>query len=114
MRAGSRFLQRTRKSHWWSAALFGPKIDQDAASYDGYDAQNRRNWQRMVFCSVDLDCTHIYGFLLARIGESPVDKRCNPRNDNSIPAIFIIAPVLSRPPLVREHTLTSAMLYRKR
>jgi len=35
----------------------------------------------MVFCSVDLDCADIHGFLVARIRESPVDKRCNSGND---------------------------------
>jgi hypothetical protein len=35
----------------------------------------------MVFCSVDLDCTYIYGLLLARIGDSPVNKGCNSGDD---------------------------------
>jgi hypothetical protein len=36
----------------------------------------------MVFCSVDLDCADIYGLLVARIGESPVDNRCTSRSFN--------------------------------
>ena len=38
----------------WSTALFDSKIDQAGAACYGNDAQDRRNWERMVFCCADL------------------------------------------------------------
>ena len=72
---------RRSSSRGWSTALFGTKIDQASAACYGNNAQDRRNKECVVFCSVDLYCTNIYNFLLARISESSVDKRCNPEND---------------------------------
>jgi len=65
----------------WSTAFLDSKIEQAGAAYYGNDAQNRRNREGVVFCFVDLNCANIHFFLLARIRESPVDKRCNPDND---------------------------------
>jgi hypothetical protein len=37
-----------------STTLFDSKIDHAGAACYGNDAQDRRNWERMVFCCADL------------------------------------------------------------
>lgn len=42
----------------------------------------------MVLCSFNLNCPQIYGFLLARIRESPVDKGYYPGDDQEYSSDF--------------------------